>query len=268
MKMLSELLAAVLFVVVPVAQSSPQSPSEATLTFEVASVKPGDTTDPREIRGGGCRGSDTPGFMAGGPIVVPLGSCRFVGVTLKMLVNAAESVGVESGPSWMDSTRFLIEGKAVDTSTVTRAQLTQMLQQLLRDRFKVKLHRQTKEVSGYALVIAKGGPKLKEVDSTETKTGTRSDRGGISGQGTIGNVAGALSRSLGMPVTDDTGLRGVFHLDLKWTPDPVGNSPLPDPAGGPSIFTAVQEQLGLRLEPRKTSVTTIVIDSAEKPDAN
>jgi len=125
-----------LMVIVPIVfgfactvSTSAQAPSgtNVPLSFEVVSIKPGDTTDPRGIRGGTCRGVDTPNLMANGPIVVPMGRCRFIGATLKFLIAAAYGIDIEGGPGWMDADHFEIEGAASDPSTVTRPQLIQML---------------------------------------------------------------------------------------------------------------------------------------------
>jgi uncharacterized protein (TIGR03435 family) len=243
---------------------TPASPS-----FEVISIKPGDTTDPRGIRGGGCRGADTPNFMAAGPIVVPTGRCLYIGATLKSLISQAYGLEIEGVSGWMDSDHFEVQGEGGDPSSVTRAQLIQMLQQLLSDRFKLKFHRGTREIPAYDLVVARNGPKLKDA-LADGPRGTRATPGQLTGQGNTSAIAFVISRSLGSPVTDNTGLKGVYQIDLKWAPDPIGTGPAPAPSdpSGPSIFTALQEQLGLRLEPKKSTVAVLVIDSAEKPNGN
>jgi uncharacterized protein (TIGR03435 family) len=141
-----------------------------------------------------------------------------------------------------------------------------MLQSLLEDRFKLAIHRETKETSGYALVVAKGGPKLKEPTVARSGDGSISaGRGRLTGQkAPLSMLAGQLTRMVGGTVADETGLEGGFDFNLEWTPE---ETPA-DLASAPSIFTAIQEQLGLRLEARKERTEIIVIDHVEKPDAN
>ena len=175
------------------------------------------------------------------------------------------------------------------------------VQSLLADRFKLTLHRETKEFPVYALMIAKNGSKLQEVADTPLESGPpdpkgapdgprkgmkgiRMDRGEVSGQGaTISLLAEVLSNQVGRTVLDKTGLKGHYDFTLKWTPDEsqgamikgpgdggpgTGNAPPPPDASGPSIFTAVQEQLGLKLESQKGPVEILVIDHVERPSEN
>jgi uncharacterized protein (TIGR03435 family) len=214
-------------------------------------------------------------------------------VTLKMLIGLAYQVQqfqISGGPGWISSDRFDVEGKS-DEAKADFGQLRLMLQSLLEDRFKLKLHRETKESSVYALVVAKGGPKIKlSADQTSPDVngpappGAGPNHGAVRlGAGTlIGNAvplsrfATVLSPLLDRLAVDKTNLAGRFDIQLHWAPDaqespdgPGGNS-LP-PAGSsddPSIFTAIQEQLGLRLESTRGPAEVIVIDHAEKPSQN
>jgi uncharacterized protein (TIGR03435 family) len=151
-----------------------------------------------------------------------------------------------------------------------------MLRALLEDRFKLTLHREKKELPGYALVIGKSGLKVHEVEH-EGKSWTRFGRGSLNGhEVSMSALADRLAGRLGRPVVDDTGVKGSFDINLEWTPDqsqPRGPKesaePLPvDDGAGPTIFTALQEQLGLKLEPRKGPVEILVIDRVEKPSEN
>jgi uncharacterized protein (TIGR03435 family) len=147
------------------------------------------------------------------------------------------------------------------------ALLNSMLQALLADRFKLAVHLETKETSGYALVVAKGGAKLKEPTEIHEGDGSISllGRGQLKGQkAPLSMLAGQLTRSLGRPVVDKTGIEGGFDFNLEWTPE---DTPA-DLALAPSIFTAIEEQLGLRLDARKERAEILVIDHVEKPDAN
>jgi len=137
---------------------------------------------------------------------------------------------------------------------------------LLADRFKLKFHRESKEVPGYILVVAEGGPKLKEPSADEPRRGSVSGIGTLSGLTSAASIAGTVARDLGVPVIDNTGLTGRYIVDFKWTPE---NQRGVDAINqGPSIFTALQEQLGLRLVPKPTTIEFLVIDSAEKPTEN
>jgi uncharacterized protein (TIGR03435 family) len=173
------------------------------------------------------------------------------------------------------------------------------LQTLLEDRFKLKLHPETKETSVYDLTIAKGGSKLqltppgtctplnlsktrpaptpdqKWCSWRETRPGRRTGTGisitdppGVAFQG----LAGQLSNILDKPVIDQTGLTGLFDIHLEWTPEDTTPNPadsgLPPSETAPSIFTAVREQLGLELKPAKGPVTVLVIDSVDRPSDN
>ncbi|MGD0300483.1 MAG: TIGR03435 family protein [Bryobacteraceae bacterium] len=165
----------------------------------------------------------------------------------------------------------------------TVEQMRQKLQALLADRFQLTIHHETKEQPVYALVIGKNGSKLQE---SQMKPGDRHrlmrmGRSELNAEGAaIDMLTSTLSNVLGRPVIDRTGLKGDYDFKLQWTPDPsqsggfggppppgVEAPPPPDP-NGPSIFTAIQEQLGLRLESQKGPVDLIVIDRVEKLSEN
>jgi uncharacterized protein (TIGR03435 family) len=249
----------------------PQPP----LAFEVASIKQEDITLPNQITGGTCHGSDARGQVGIPGMTVGMGRCRYVGAKVKQLINNAYGVAmnrITSGPGWIDSLPFSIDAKAEEGSLPTRAQLMQMMQTLLEDRFKLKFHREMKEVSGYALVIGKNGIKLKE-SAEGTRAGVANRPGNITGSMSLSMLAGSLSGPVGAPVTDGTGLAARYDIDLKWSPDVGPSATTASPAAtasdptGPSIFTAIRD-LGLQLEPKKTSIELFVIDSIEKPSPN
>jgi uncharacterized protein (TIGR03435 family) len=171
-----------------------------------------------------------------------------------------------------------------------------MIRALLADRFQLTIRKESKEAAIYALVVAKGGPKIKELppeedvplpdpkdtpdkpDSKRPPRGMmRMGRGEISAQGVkISGLAQSLSNAVGRTVIDKTDLKGVYNYELKWTPDEnqgagfkgPGDAPPPADANGPSIFTALQEQLGLKLESQKGPIDFLVIDHAEKASEN
>ena len=169
-----------------------------------------------------------------------------------------------SGPDWLATERYDISATADDD--VPDDAFMPMMQALLAERFKLEVHRTTKELPMYVLVAAKTGPKLQEVEKGGSHTSAR--RGHLEAQKiSMKHLADTLSGQVDRPVIDGTGLEGVYDLKLEWTPDD-GRKPN-DGDTGPSIFTALQEQLGLKLEARKGPVEILVIDHAEKvPTAN
>lgn len=172
---------------------------------------------------------------------------------------------IAGAPAWVKQETFDIIGKGAVSASDEDVQ--KMLQALLEKRFGLKLHRESKEMPVYVLTVAKGGPKMHE--AKESSGGFRLGRGKVQGDGvTMGNFAGILSGRVDRPVVDGTGLTGSYDFELQWTPQAAPASPNPDEASpdpsGPSIFTAVQEQLGLRLEARRAPVPLLVLDHVER----
>jgi uncharacterized protein (TIGR03435 family) len=179
-------------------------------------------------------------------------------------------------PSWADKDKFDIEAKADDDTTAAMEKLSmpeqanlgrEMLQSLLADRFRLGVHYESKVQPIYELVLAKGGFKLKPLPADQ-KPGGMSGRPGemiLHGK-SIADLAHWLSISnpAGRTVVDKTGVTGNYDIDLKWTPDDQQGTP----DAGPTLFTAIEEQLGLKLEPAKGPVDTLVIDHVEKPSEN
>ncbi len=182
-----------------------------------------------------------------------------------------ESVQISGGPSWMssDSDRFDITAIAPGEGAPTKDNISLMLRMLLADRFQLKVHRDTQERPVYALVVGKNGPKLKE--SAPNRESSVTAGGGRTAQITMANVtmerlAIQLSSGLDRPVVDKTGLTGHYDVKLNWIPEFAG--PPPPGSDGVNIFTAVQEQLGLKLQPQKVPIEILVIDHVEKPSGN
>ena len=194
---------------------------------------------------------------------------------------------VSGGPTWLYSGRFDVDARG--QGSLSPDQILQRLQTLLGERFQLKVHRETRELPVYALLIAKNGPKLELSRGSDcfdptagipppTPTsrpcgGFRNASDQMSGAKVpMSHFAANLSKFLGRTVVDKTGLDGAWDITLQWTPDetqaflPTG--PAEADASGPSIVGAVQEQLGLRLDSQKGPVEVLVIDHAEKPDAN
>ncbi len=222
------------------------------------------------------------------------------GLSVKSLIGYAYNTRTEdqiSGAGSVGSARFDIEAKLdEDTAAALKklskeegtAQRRLMMQAMLADRFKLKVHHESKEVPMYALVIAKGGSKLKEADPNNTYPNGIKGPDGVSHAGMmmfsdgkmtaqaipISSLAGNLWGQLHRIVEDKTGLTGKYDITLQWSRDEIQGPTMPDGqsgasgTSGPSIFTALQEQLGLRLESTKGFVDTIVVDHIEMPSEN
>ena len=162
----------------------------------------------------------------------------------------------------MADARFDIEAKLPDDASPKS--VNEMLQSLLEERFGLQLHREEKELPGYALVVAKTGPKMKENTDAESRGSFRMTRGRISAQkATMAPFADRLSQFVDLPVVDKTDLKGSYDFTLEWTPEESQPASTDSPSG-PSVFTALQEQLGLRLQSQKLAVGIIVVDHAER----
>jgi uncharacterized protein (TIGR03435 family) len=173
------------------------------------------------------------------------------------------------GPPWLASTRFDFQAKAYTdqikglTSEQDRDLKRRMVQALLADRFHLTVHRETRTLPAYDLILAKGGSKLQLTKSNGKSIGT--GRTHFNGEGlSMILIAEELSRITGRVVVDKTNLSDRYDLKLQWTPDDV---PATDNSG-PFLFTAVQEQLGLKLEPAKEASPVLVIDHVEVPTPN
>jgi uncharacterized protein (TIGR03435 family) len=214
-------------------------------------------------------------------------------VTLQAMIGLAykaQSFEITGGAGWMRSDRFDFECKA-DDPTVDNSQLRLMLQAMLEDRFGLKLHRETRESAIYALVVSKGGAKIRPSsdqtspdDVSPTRPGDGPNHGGLLlGTGLlVGNgiplsrLATVISPQLERMVVDRTNLTGRFDIQLRWTPDPGelsldngGKSvPVPNISDAPPFFTAIQEQLGLRLQSTRGPAEVIVIDGGHRPSEN
>ena len=178
------------------------------------------------------------------------------------------------GPSWLDGDRFDINAQTGGAEEITPERLKPLLQNLLADRFRLRVHWETREEPVYALVADKNGPKFQtHSDASGQGTGqgsghgmnTRKRAGDAQMRGTdvpMSELASNLGNQLGRFVTDQTGLAGHYDFVLDWDPDQVVDSTKP------SLFTALKEQLGLKLESRKGPVQVLVIDSVERPSEN
>ena len=178
--------------------------------------------------------------------------------SLQALIRFAygiEDYRISGGPKWIDADKFDVVYKP------SGSQAGLMLRGLLAERFKLAIHMETKQLPVYALIVAKGGQKMEKADKPG---GTSSGGAMIKGTMEMSTLVSYLSSTLGRRVNDQTGLTGAYKLSLKWTPD---DKPRTD-NGPPALVTAIQEQLGLRLESTKGPVEILVIDHAEKPMEN
>lgn len=249
----------------------PTAPSGKPLAFTIVSIKPhGNAPEGNE----GCN----------------VDACRFVDRPLRAFLMVAFGLSDKhllGGPSWSYEDRFDLDAK-IDPSDVpsmplSARELAEMLQPVLGDRFQLRAHHETRTFPVYNIVLAKGGLKMKESappapaasanPASPADMATRSCYPTSLGNGlrverncTIQDIARILEGPSGRSLVDKTGSTGRYDFELRWTPD---NTPADSSlAGDPSIFTAVQEQLGLKLEPSTAPLDVLVIDSAEKPAAN
>lgn len=276
------LAAAAFLVPRAIAQAPPPASAMApdyipTLTFDVATVRESIPTQGNGVRVG---------------VVNPPHSCRFTATNFpaKALLQAAYGFGtpVNGGPDWLGDHYFTVEARcdhSVDdqlaklTDDQARLEKQHMLQVLLTDRFHLKAHTENKESSVYAITIAKGGPKLHEtkVDADDPNRPTPANsgvdvqaHGGAQGlefvvhAASMKAVAGVVTSQLETPVVDHTGLSGYYDFTLRFGRPWSANNP----DSWPDIFTAIQEQLGLKLESTKASIPVLVIDHIDMPSAN
>jgi uncharacterized protein (TIGR03435 family) len=258
---------------------SAQAPG--ALQFEVASIKPNKSDSPVQ----------NVDMQPGGRLTVtnfPLNDM------IRLAFGTPQALApnqLSGGPSWAASDRFDIVAKA--EGNPSREQILLMLRTLVTERFKLKVHSETRVLAMYALVLARGdgrlGPRIRlsNIDNIDCSTPSTREQvappcqvrqapASRTGRAvTMAQVARSLVGGVGgLPVLDHTGLAGRFDFDLEWTPDQplrlppnAPNLPPIDP-NGPSIFTAVKEQLGLKLESTKGPVDVLVIDHAEHPSEN
>ena len=236
--------------------------SPTPLAFEVATIKP---TNP-EFRG----------ILVGG---FRVGRFSAQGFTLKDLIGYACDVDnrqIFGGPKRCESDRYDVVGKPEKTGPLSQDNAKLMLQTLLTERFKLKIHREKKEMPVYVLTVAKGGLKM--------KPRTEGDGGAPGGMGIKGPkipgrnttvqflAAGLQKLVLDRPFLDETGLTGAYDFDLSWRPDPSQfggqGDKIPGNPDDPDLFAAMQEQLGLKLTAQKGQAPVIVVDKAEKPLEN
>jgi len=216
----------------------------ASASFEVAAIK-----------------VNRSGPAAGDVFIPSAGRLRVQNSTLRYMIQVAYHLkpGMLSGASgWMESDRFDIEAKTPANATFEEELV--MLQSLLADRFQLRFHRETRQISSMVLRIAKNGPKMRASQDQSQPEHVTITETGIAGTGIpFGHFVSILSSQLHSPIADQTGITGKFDLALKYARDDAPNA-----AAVPSVFAALEE-LGLKLEGRKEPLEVMVIDSAGKP---
>jgi uncharacterized protein (TIGR03435 family) len=293
----SLLAAACLFVVAlsPSAQSPAPTPANAAppAVFDAASIKPQAPSTDGNIR-----------TMVQFP---PNGRFTGAGVSVKTLICIAYGLSdfqVLGGPDWIDSVRYDVlatPGSALEEqlqkmkSEENQLAKRQMMQALLADRFKLTLHHDTKELPVYSLVVGKGGAKLQETKPDDTNPDAANASAHPANKGRVrmsfqstaieitatgmsmDGLARQLASQLNSTVQNQTGLKGIYDFSLSFTPNDAASA-APDPGGGAnggiadnagtSLFAAVQDQLGLKLESKKGPVDVVVVDHVDKPSDN
>jgi uncharacterized protein (TIGR03435 family) len=256
------------------AQSKPLKP----FAFEVASIKQSKPEDPEYSR-----------YQSGGRYTARLSLRNLIGVAYRFEFDVGHLSG---GPDWVNSTRFDVEAKApagvLSTGILEKKdtdKMDLMLRALLADRFKVRLRFEMRGGTVYSLVAAKNGAKLspaKTVRDCTTLTEEsaarchvflRFSQREIVGQSVdVNDIVGALATRLLAPVDDKTGLKGLYDFSLHWNPGPLRRSSGEEGVGidpnDSDLFTALQEQLGLKLQSRKGRIRYLIIESAQKPSEN
>jgi uncharacterized protein (TIGR03435 family) len=243
----------------------PPKAMEGNGVFEVATIKPSDPDKP------------------GQSILVGRGGPNFLtttNTTLNDLITFAYGIHVRqitSGPGWMETEKYDITAKPDREGIPNATQLRTMMQKLLADRFALSFHRDKKDISAYEITVGKTGPKLAKNDTGGILPGF-----GGRGPGSVGVRNSTMTefadflqaRIVDRPVVDQTALQGRFDFTLTWRPDqlaaPGPNAPPPpaDLESRSDLFTAIQEQLGLKLEAAKAPVEVLVIDKVQKPSDN
>jgi uncharacterized protein (TIGR03435 family) len=251
-RFLAILIVAVSFSVIRV---SAETPAGQSLAFDAATVK-------RNMSGASGWGSDSTN-----------GLLRITNATMQSLITYAFDVRdfqISGGPGWLTADRYDITGKPENGAH--DAQMKEMLRTLLAERFQLQTHRETKNGSVYALVVAKSGMKLEVTTNPNHRTSHTS--ASADGKRTfhaegfnMDELAASLANILRQTVVDRTGDAGKYDFDLSWMPDPGTSNNAAD-LSGPSIFTALQEQIGLRLESQKGPIPILVIDRVERPSEN
>jgi uncharacterized protein (TIGR03435 family) len=239
--------------------------ADAPAVFEVATIKPSLPDRPGKV------------MTIKGRQVITINTTLNDLIVFAYGIHAKQIIG---GPSWMESDKYDVTGQPEGQGMPNERQLRGMLQQLIDDRFKLTTHREMRELPAYVLVVANGGPKLTKNDSNPNGLPGLFFRGlGVlpATNATMADLAGVMQLAvLDRPVVDRTGIQGRYDFTLTWTPDETQFAsmgarvppPSTDPNAPPVLFTAIQEQLGLKLESQRAAVEVLVVDRVERPSEN
>jgi uncharacterized protein (TIGR03435 family) len=261
-------LLALLAAVTAAAQDSTAAP----LRFEVASIRAATSGGYR----GGCHGIDSKTHAEPDEAPPPLGRCVITGARLSHMIGTAFGVSMQdlkTGPDWIQrgDLRFDLNARAEDPAKTTQKELLTMLQTLLIERFHLKYHYQTSEAAGFSLTVTKGGPKLQKSTSDQVETRFTTGEGEAVAKPVLGSAISLSVRKYSIPMlvnlltrigqsgpgVDKTDLGGEYDFTLSW-----------DNEAGPTLATALRQQLGLQMKSEKAQVTIFVVDAAEKPTSN
>jgi uncharacterized protein (TIGR03435 family) len=208
---------------------------------------------------------------------IPGGGLRATNTTLKDLIETGYQVRgfqILDGPSWAGATRYDVTASSgPQPQGTSNNEVRLKVRALLKDRFQLQVHRETRTVPVYSLVLAKNAGKEGGLRATlAAARGVNASPGTMLGEAApMTALASKLSIQLDRPVVNNTGLEGNYDFKLQWTPDPgppALDGRVAEDSPGPSLFTALQEQLGLRVESAKGPVEVLVIDHAERPSDN
>jgi uncharacterized protein (TIGR03435 family) len=280
----------------PSPQDGPNSASAPV--FDVIAIRrntlppPATPDDPPPSGYVRCRGIDPTGSVQPDPMpTVGVGGCGSRGATVKELLNAAYGLRpgapraaldeiIVGGPAWAADAGFDIDAKVNNPSMVSNDQFLVMLQNLLRDRFRLKFHREMRDVNGLSLVRARGAHRLKVANLSEEELITGPPI--VKGQRVpVMALANVIASQLGHVVLNDTGLDGLYDFTFNWPAEPAktqaasSQSAAPQPPGPPPVIrgaplvaAALEEQLGLSLELLRVKWDVLVIDSLSPPTMN
>jgi uncharacterized protein (TIGR03435 family) len=236
---------------------------DANPGFEVATIKPSQADEQRAV------------MVQGTRLVTRATSL----VDMMMFAYGVHPLQIADAPDWMTAEKFDVVVQPNMPGRPSTAQMRSIVQQLLADRFKLAFHHAQRELPVYRIVAAKGGPKLTPATKEEQENNTAAI--GITPglmtviNATLSEFASLMQRyvRLDRPIVDHTGIAGKYDFKLSWTPDFSqfdGNPPGPakNDENAPSLYTAIQEQLGLKLEAAREPTDVLVIDHVERPSEN
>lgn len=238
--------------------------ADANPSFDAVTIKPSRPNTPGKL------------FTVRGREVLAINTTLSDILTLAFSLHPKQII---NAPSWMEEDHYDVTGTPDTPGQPNIDQMRVLFQKMVADRFQLKFHRDKKELAVYALTVGKGGPKLTKstADPNNTPSLAFTRLGTLPARNaSMAEFAGVMQMAVtDKPIVDQTGLTGKWDFTLNWTPDATqfiglggGNAPPPDPDGPPDLFTAIQQQLGLKLESTKAPADVFVIDKVEKPSEN